>query len=322
MIYHAHTKAEYLHCADVEKLVHKPNEDLKLKFVDLFGKQIELYDDPWMWHLHLKVTDVCNAHCAFCVEQNCTRNENAKHFIENLDKMLSEMEAAGILYSVSVTGGEPTLFKQFVEMCAVLKKHNIKFLTMNTNGYGLKKHHDVIDGLFDWVNVSRHRMTDEENFEIFKTTSIPTIADLKEIRDSFKHTKMRIQCVMDYVNTPERMMEFANVFSFADDISFRRLMKLGTEFGVNYKVDEDEYITCLEWCFKNLKLVEQTIQDYYVYEIYEMPNGKNVTFSYSNMKMLRELEHVESESKIREFIIHPNGLVSGSWKMDTKIILK
>lgn len=319
MIYHAYSKDTYMHAADVEKLVHTPNDNLKLKMVSLFGKNIELYDDPWMWHLHLKVTDVCNAHCEFCVEKNCAKNDKPEHFLENLDVMLSEMERAGILYSVSVTGGEPTLFKRFEELCAILRKHDIKFLTMNTNGIWLKKYCDIIDGLFDWVNISRHRITDEGNEAVFKT-KLPTIADLAELRGMFAHTKMRIQCVMDEVNTPEKMVEFCNAFSFADDISFRRLMKLGAEFGVNYNVNEDTYVKCLEWCFANFKFVEQTIQDYYVYEIYEMPNGKNVTFSYSNMAMLRELEHVESENKIREFIIHPNGLVSGSWKMDTKII--
>lgn len=311
-------RENYVHCADVEKL--EATNGIKSKIVELFGKSIELYDDPWMWHLHLKITDYCNAKCAFCVEKNCAKNDQPEHFIENVDKMLTEMEKTGILYSVSVTGGEPTIYPKFVELCEVLKRHNIQFLTMNTNGHWLNKYVDVIDGLFDWINISRHRFTDEENNKVFGT-KVLTVEELRELRAKLKQTKMRIQCVMEVVDTPELLEKFIKVYDFADDTSFRRLMKLGDEYGVDYNLNEDNYVKCLEYCYKNYKFVEQTIQDYYIYEIYEH-NGKNVTFSYSNMAMLRTLEKVEDDSKIREFIIHPNGVVSGSWKMDNKIILR
>ena len=310
-------KSEYIHSADVEKFTIGNINTIKKT---LFGKEIELYNDPWMWHLHLKITDACNAGCAFCVEKGCKKNDKPEHFLENLELMLTEMEKNGILYSVSVTGGEPTIYPKFRELCKVLKKHDIKFLTMNTNGFFVEKYLKEIDEIFDWVNISRHRTTDEENNEVFKT-KVPSIEELKNLRLKMKHTKMRIQCVMEKINTPELMEEFIKVYSFADDISFRRLMKLNSEYGASYDVKEDEYTNILEYCLKNYKFVEQTVQDYYVYEIYENKEGKAVTFSYSNMSMLRKVEKEESDGKIREFICHPNGIVSGSWKMDKKIIL-
>lgn len=309
---------EYIHSADAEKF--SDVETINIKNVELFGKKIELYDDPWMWHFHLKITDICNAKCSFCVEQGCKKNEQPKHMLENIDKMLTEMENNGILYSVSVTGGEPTLFKEFDKLCDILKSHDIKFLTMNTNGFLVEKHLDRIDGLFDWINISRHRMVDEENNEVFKT-KVLSIKELKELRNKMKHTKMRIQCVMETIDTPELINQFIDCYNFADDISFRRLMKLGSEYNVDYNVDEDAYTKVLEYCYNNFEFVEQTIQDYYVYEIYKRGDTP-ITFSYSNMEMLRRIEKVENDGKIREFVCHPNGVVSGSWKMDNKIILK
>ena len=38
------------------------------------------------------------------------------------------------------------------------------------------------------------------------------------------------------------------------------------------------------------------------------------------MSMLRDEEKKESEDVFREFIVHPDGLVSGSWKKDNKIL--
>ena len=98
---------DYIHKADVEKL--NISYDNKMS-VNLFGNEILLEKNKWLWHLHLKITCKCNAQCSFCVEQNQKCIENSKFYIQQVEKVLSEMEKANCLYSVSVTGGEPTLF--------------------------------------------------------------------------------------------------------------------------------------------------------------------------------------------------------------------
>ena len=305
----------YLHSADVEKLPITYEDKM---CVNLFGNEILVEKNEWLWHLHLKLTNACNAKCKFCVEQNSKCAENAKHYIEQVDNMLAEMEREGILFSVSLTGGEPLLFKEFSSLCDVLKKHNIKFLTMNTNGTYLKSHLEEIDGLFDFIDISRHSISDIRNNEIFGT-EVPTIKDLKDIKNALKNTKVRIQCVMYDVKTVDELLEFVDTFRFADDISFRRLMKLPEKYGVKYETEDDLYNQILEYVFNNFKLVEQTIQDYYVYEIWNY-DGIDITFSYSNMNMLNSVESTEDDRVCREFIIHPNGVISGSWDFNNKVI--
>ena len=306
---------EYLHSADVENLPIAYEDKLH---VNLFGNEVLVEKNEWLWHLHLKITNACNANCKFCVEQNSKCSENAKYYIEQVDKMLTEMEREGILYSVSLTGGEPLLFKEFSALRNILRKHDIKFLTMNTNGTYLKSHIDEVDGLFDFIDISRHSISDTRNNEIFGT-EVPTIEELKDIKSSLKSTKVRIQCVMCDVNSIDGLLEFVNTFRFADDISFRRLMKLPEKYGVTYETEDDLYNQILEYAFNNFKLIEQTIQDYYVYEIWDY-NGIDITFSYSNMNMLSNVENVEDERVCREFIIHPNGVISGSWDFNNKVL--
>lgn len=48
-----------------------------------------------------------------------------------------------------------------------------------------------------------------------------------------------------------------------------------------------------------------------MYEIWRYENTC-ITFSYSNMKMLSEIEKHEDNSVCREFIIHPDGVISGA----------
>lgn len=310
-------KKEYIHSADVEKL--KINYSDKMK-VNLFGNEILLEKNEWMWHLHLKITNKCNAKCYFCVEQNSKCEENGRYYVGQVDKMLSEMEREGVLYSVSVTGGEPLLFEEFELLCDILRKHDIKFLTMNTNGSLLKDKVHLVDGLFDFIDVSRHSIDEKENRDIFKT-KVPTIDELRDIKRLMKHTKLRIQCVMCNLKTINDIIDFIHTFSFADDLSFRRLMLLSEKHGVNYNEHNDLYQDILEYAYNNFNFKEQTIQDYYVYEIWEH-EGTSITFSYSNMKMLYEVEEKEQGNVCREFIIHPNGVISGSWDYNSKVISK
>ena len=309
-------KENYIKSADVESLPISYENKIEK---ELFGHKVLLENNPWMWHLHLKLTDACNASCAFCVEQNSVCKENANRFVDSVDKMLTEMEREDILFSVSVTGGEPLLFTQFERLCDVLSSHDIKFLTMNTNGKYLSENIDAIDGLFDFVNISRHSIDDGRNNEIFRD-EMPTLEELRELKSKFKKTKMRIQCVMCDMENTSDMMNFINAFSFADDLSFRKLMKLSEKHGVAYDDKEELYQSALKYAYDNFEFVEQTVQDYYIYEIWKY-NGTQILFSYSNMKMLYDVEAKESDSVCREFIIHPNGIVSGSWDYTSKVLL-
>lgn len=310
-------RTKYIPFCEVSKLPIVYDDKMK---VNLFGKNILLERNEWLWHLHIKVTDVCNARCDFCIEKNCSLKEKPNTLLTNVDKMLKEMQKNGCLFSVSVTGGEPTLFPRFVELCEILRRYDIKFLTMNSNGAFIHKYIEQIDGLFDFINISRHSIYDDVNNRIFKT-SVKTINELKELKNSLKHTKLRIQCVIgNEVNTIDDLENFISTYDFADDLSFRRLMETNEEYGLDYIVDNDSYFSMLKYAFDNWKFKEQTIQDYYVYEIYN--NGRtDITFSYSDMKMLRTIEKQESEDVFREFICHPDGLVSGSWKKDCKLII-
>ena len=96
-------------------------------------------------------------------------------------------------------------------------------------------------------------------------------------------------------------------------------MKLSDQHGVKYQSKDDIYKKMLEYAFRNFDFVEQTIQDYYVYETWKH-NSLPITFSYSNMSMLYNVEKDEDERVCREFIIHPDGVVSGSWDKNRKIL--
>lgn len=315
------TKESYIKCCDLANYKidwTNSKDNQKVKF---FGKDIIVKTDPWMHHLHLKITNKCNAKCKFCVEQNSICEELPDNVLRNTKLALEELKSTGLLFSVSVTGGEPLLFPKFKELCELLQSFNIPFLTMNTNAKFINKNNiDLIDKTFRWINISRHRINDEDNSNVFHSNQA-TIEDLKWIKNNLSTCKVRIQCVMDHIYTPEEMNTFTKAFSFADDISYRRLMSLGDEYGVTYDSHEEAYNNILKYAFDNFTLIEQSIQDYYVYEVWkDTINNINLTFSYSDMKLLRSTESLEPDNLFREFVIHPNGVLGGSWKPGIKIL--
>ena len=117
------SKSDYISACEVNKLPIIYNDRFN---VNLFNNEISLNNNCWLWHFHIKITDACNAKCNFCIEQNCLREENAQKALINIEKMLQEMEKNNCLFSVSVTGGEPTLFPYFKELCEILSKYPIE----------------------------------------------------------------------------------------------------------------------------------------------------------------------------------------------------
>lgn len=314
MYKHITDRAEYIHHLEVSNLPISHGENsIKIK---LFDKELLVNkDDVWLRHLHLKVTDICNAKCNFCVEKDSHIKSDPKRFLQQTDAMLYEMEKAGILFSVSVTGGEPMLFDDLIGLYNILEYHDIKFLTMNTNGEYLRNKINWIDGLFDFIDISRHSLSDYRNCKIFDC-DMPSVSELIELRQNMKKTKMRLQCVMVDMHNIDDFLQFVDQFSFADDLSFRRLMKVPNQ---GYDTNDDLYFEILDYAYNNFEFKEQTIQDYYVYEIWN--NGTtDITFSYSDMSMLLKNEETEDDRICREFIIHPNGTITGSWNINNKII--
>ena len=276
----------------------------------LFGKEWAMYDDFWMRHIHVKVTDRCDAHCPFCIEKDSHIKENRERLTANLETLLTELDQQQMDGTVSITGGEPSLCAHAGEVVDIIKRHN-RFLNINTN------FHHTIDSTLDpdWLNISRHQIDQDPYTRIWGLD----FGMLDEYKKEHKKTKARIQCVLHPhgLQSVDDIRRFIDVYASSlliDDFSFRRL--INTKDG---EAERDLFVEFKEYLFNHATFVEQTIQDYYIYEIYELDENL-ITISFSDMALLKKFESREPDNLLREIIIHPDGLVSGSWYRDRKII--
>lgn len=276
----------------------------------LFNKSWKIVNDYWMKHIHIKITDKCDAHCPFCIERESHIKENKQHLLDNLQVLLREMANQNHLATVSITGGEPSLCEYTGEVIDCVKQYNT-FLNVNTNFHNIiHSHYDP-----DWINISRHSLERSDNYTGLRDIDKEA---LKEYRISHPLTKVRIQCVLHPfgLHTIDEIRYFIEYYSdIADDFSFRRLINT-----TNEAPKDDLFQQLKHFLYSNADFVEQVTKDYYVYETWKY-KGMNITLSHSDMRLLCSLEKIEEDSILREIIIHPDGLVSGSWYRDKRKII-
>lgn len=107
-------------------------------------------------YLRLSLTDVCNFSCDYCLPDGY-QCESKKEFlslteIENTVAAFSELGT----HKVRLTGGEPTLRKDFIDCIKILDKTpGIDQIALTTNGYKLKKNIESwVDAGLTHLNVS------------------------------------------------------------------------------------------------------------------------------------------------------------------------
>ena len=119
-------------------------------------------------YIRLSITDVCNFKCGYCLPNGyqIDKSDNRKFLhldeIRRLAKALSELG----VNKIRLTGGEPTVRKDFFDIVKTIKENSgIKKTVITTNGYHLDKiAHKIKESGLDGINIS----IDSLNRETFK----------------------------------------------------------------------------------------------------------------------------------------------------------
>ena len=126
------------------------------------------------YYLRLSITDVCNFRCQYCLPDGYKPTHNHKFLsldeIRRISRAFSELGTE----KIRITGGEPTLRRDFVDVIAAIRENDaIRTIGVTTNGYRMAR--DVQkwrDAGLTAVNVSGdsldarqfHAITGEDKF--------------------------------------------------------------------------------------------------------------------------------------------------------------
>ena len=290
--------------------------DGKTDEIELFGKKYRMYSDEWKHHVHLKCTNKCDADCAFCIERDSRRDwEDGALHVRSAELTIAQLKSQGMFRTLSVTGGEPTIFGGIRSLVELANKYRPTLFSVNSNGYGMLT--AFADDTFDgWFNLSKHSVVDDG---VFRRSLNVTTGIVREFKSRQPRARVRAQCVLGVsprVRTISDIWDFIGFFrQSVDNFSFRNLIIQDAQGSVHPLFRELRNTLLDDRC-----CIEQAIQDYYVYETYER-DGVNITLSWSNMELLRQYNESHQDSNfLEEIIVHPDGMVTGSWNKKSLVI--
>lgn len=124
---------------------------------DLYGRTFKT--------LRVSITNTCNFGCAYCVDGEAVEQKQTQQLSpEQLVKIIQNLHEKLDFDTIRLTGGEPTLYRNLVELVRNLSKLNVP-LKMTSNGYLLSKMaKQLADAGLESINISLDAI-DEVVFE-------------------------------------------------------------------------------------------------------------------------------------------------------------
>ncbi|MDA7745986.1 GTP 3',8-cyclase MoaA [Psychromonas sp.] len=119
-----------------------------MQLVDRYQRKFE--------YLRLSITDECNFKCNYCLPDGYQRTHQKQFLSENEIKNLINAFAELGTSKVRITGGEPSLRKDFTNIITQISNtEGISKVATTTNGFSLSKHaNEWFDAGLDSINVS------------------------------------------------------------------------------------------------------------------------------------------------------------------------
>ena len=184
-------------------------------------------------YIRLSITDVCNFKCGYCLPNGyqVDKSDNRKFLhLDEIKRLAMVFSKLGVS-KIRITGGEPTVRKDFFEIIKILKEVGIKKVSITTNGYHLdKKAKMLFDSGLNGINIS----IDSLDRNIFKSITghdrLPEILKGIEILQSSNFNNIKINAVLlNGVNSSEKDFNAWAKYIKTNKVNFRyiELMQTG-----------------------------------------------------------------------------------------------
>ena len=190
-------------------------------------------------YIRLSISDVCNFKCGYCLPDGykIDRSDNRKFLnIEEIGRLAKALSELGVS-KIRLTGGEPTVRKDFFEIIKIIKENSgIKKTVMTTNGYRLDKiADDIKNSGLDGINIS----IDSLNADTFKKITghdrleeiLKGIKNLQKL--NFKNIKINA-VLLKGINDSKKDFDDWAEFLKNNEIDFRYIELMQTGDNIDY----------------------------------------------------------------------------------------
>ena len=213
-------------------------------------------------YIRLSITDVCNFKCGYCLPNGyqIDKSDNRKFLHLDEIKRLSKVFSKLGVQKIRLTGGEPTVRKDFFDIIKILKNEaGIKKVVITTNGYHLDdKAKMLVDSGLNGINIS----IDSLDRNTFKTITghdrLPEILRGIQNLQNLNFDNIKVNAVLlNNINASEKDFDTWANFIKKNKVDFRyiELMRTGdnldyfNKYHVTSKVFK-EYLDKNNWIYQ------------------------------------------------------------------------
>ena len=215
-------------------------------------------------YIRLSITDVCNFKCGYCLPNGyqIDKSDNRKFLqLEEIKRLAKVFSKLGVC-KIRLTGGEPTVRKDFFDIIKILKNEaGIKKVVITTNGYHLdKKAKMFVDSGLNGINISIDSLDRNTFKKVTGHDRLPEILKgIKNLQDLyFKNIKINA-VLLNGINSSDKDFETWAEFIKANKVDFRyiELMQTGDnldyfkKYHISSKIFK-EYLNKNNWIFQTL----------------------------------------------------------------------
>jgi len=213
-------------------------------------------------YIRLSITDVCNFKCGYCLPNGyqIDKSDNRKFLqLEEIKRLAKVFSKLGVS-KIRLTGGEPTVRKDFFEIIKILKNDaGIKRVVITTNGYHLnEKAKMLVDSGINGINIS----IDSLERNIFKNVTghdrLPEILQGIKILQQLNFENIKINAVLlNGINASEKDFDLWGEFIKKNKVDLRyiELMQTGdnldyfNKYHISSKIFKD-YLNKKKWIYQ------------------------------------------------------------------------
>ena len=189
-------------------------------------------------YIRMSITDVCNFKCGYCLPNGyqIDKSDNRKFLhLDEIKRLAMVFSKLGVS-KIRITGGEPTVRKDFFEIIKILKEVGIKKVSITTNGYHLdKKAKMLVDSGLNGINIS----IDSLDRNIFKSITghdrLPEILKGIQILQDLNFENIKVNGVLlNNINASEKDFSSWAEFIKINKVDFRYIELMQTGDNLDY----------------------------------------------------------------------------------------
>ena len=190
-------------------------------------------------YIRMSITEVCNFKCGYCLPNGyqVDKSDNRKFLnIDEIRRLAKGFSELGV-QKIRLTGGEPTVRKDFYEIVKILKNEtSIKKIVITTNGYHLdQKAKLLIDSGLDGINISIDSLDRETFKNITKHDRLHEILKGIEILQSLNFDNIKINAVLlNGVNASKKDFDAWAEYIKINKVNFRYIELMQTGDNLDY----------------------------------------------------------------------------------------